>query len=162
MELHNVAARAVALLKEKGLTVATAESCTGGMIAAAITDVAGASRVFGTGVVSYSCDCKMKLLGVSAATLDAEGAVCAATAAQMAEGVRHVGDAAIGVSVTGEAGPIAAENHPVGTVFIGLADTDGTVTEEHHFEGDRAAIRRQAACAVLSLLVRRLEGGCLC
>ena len=162
MELNAIATRAVALLKEKGLTVAAAESCTGGMIAAAITDVAGASRVFGTGVVSYSCDCKMKVLGVSAATLDGSGAVCAATAAQMAEGVRRVGDAAIGVSVTGEAGPIAAESHPVGTVFIGLSDADGTVTEEHHFEGDRAAIRRQAACAVLSLLVRRLEGGAVC
>lgn len=162
MELHNIATRAVALLRDKGLTVATAESCTGGMIAAAITDVAGASRVFGTGVVSYSCDCKMKLLDVSAATLEAEGAVCAATAAQMAEGVRRVGDAAIGVSVTGEAGPVAAENHPVGTVFIGLADECGTVTEEHHFAGDRAAIRRQAAEAVLALLVRRLEGGALC
>ena len=162
MELHTLATRAVALLRDKGLTVATAESCTGGMIAAAITDVAGASRVFGTGVVSYSCDCKMKLLGVSAATLDAEGAVCAATAAQMAEGVRRVGDAAIGVSVTGEAGPVAAENHPVGTVFIGLADESGVVTEEHHFAGDRTAIRRQAAEAVLSLLVRRLEGGAVC
>ena len=61
MELNALATRAVTLLKDKGLTVATAESCTGGMIAAAITDVAGASRVFGTGVVSYSCDCKMKL-----------------------------------------------------------------------------------------------------
>lgn len=162
MELNTYAARAVALLREKGLTVATAESCTGGMIAAAITDVAGASRVFGTGMVSYSCDCKMKLLGVSAATLEAEGAVCAATAAQMAEGVRRVGDAAIGVSVTGEAGPIAAESHPVGTVFIGLADESGTVTEEHHFSGDRTAIRRQAAEAVLALLVRRLEGVTLC
>lgn len=157
MELNAYATRAVALLKEKGLTVATAESCTGGMIAAALTDVAGASRVFGTGVVSYSCDCKMKLLGVSAATLAAEGAVCAATAARMAEGVRRVADAAIGVSVTGEAGPVAAESHPVGTVFIALADADGTVTEEHHFDGDRAAIRRQAAEAVLSLLIRRLE-----
>lgn len=162
MELHSIAARAVALLKEKGLTVATAESCTGGMIAAAITDVAGASRVFGTGVVSYSCDCKQQLLGVSADTLAAEGAVCAATAAGMAEGVRRVGDAAIGVSVTGEAGPIAAESHPVGTVFIGLADECGTVTEEHHFAGDRTAIRRQAAIAVLSLLTRRLEEGSLC
>ena len=158
MELNAFATRAVALLKEKGLTVATAESCTGGLIAAAITDVAGASRVFGTGVVSYCNDCKRKLLGVSAATLTAEGAVCAATAAGMAQGVRRVGDAAIGVSVTGEAGPIAAENHPVGTVFIGLADGEGTVTEEHHFEGDRTAIRCQAAAAVLSLLVRRLEG----
>ena len=157
MEMHILATRAVALLRDRGLTVATAESCTGGMIAAAITDLAGASRVFGTGVVSYSCDCKMKLLGVSAATLEAEGAVSAATAAQMAEGVRRIADAAVGVSVTGEAGPVAAENHPVGTVFIGLADERGTVTEEHHFAGDRAAVRRQAAEAVLDLLVRRLE-----
>ena len=162
MELHNVAARAVALLKGKGLTVATAESCTGGLIAAAITDVAGASRVFGTGVVSYSCDCKRKLLGVSADTLASEGAVSATTAAGMAEGVRRVGDAAIGVSVTGEAGPVAAEAHPVGTVFIGLSDATGTVTEEHHFAGDRAAVRRQAAVAVLSLLIRRLEGVEVC
>ena len=162
MDLNAYATRAVALLRDRGLTVATAESCTGGLIAAAITDVAGASRVFGTGVVSYSCDCKMKLLGVSAATLAAEGAVCAATAAQMAEGVRRVGESAIGVSVTGEAGPIAAENHPVGTVFIGYADAHDTVVEEHRFAGDRAAIRRQAAEAVLALLVRRLEGvsGC--
>ena len=158
MELNALATRAVALLRDRGLTVATAESCTGGMIAAAITDVAGASRVFGTGVVSYSCDCKMKLLGVSSAALEAEGAVSATTAAGMAQGVRRVADAAVGVSVTGEAGPIAAEHHPVGTVFIGLSDGEGTVTEEHHFEGDRAAIRRQAATAVLSLLVRRLEG----
>ena len=162
MELHNIAARAVALLKDKGLTVAVAESCTGGMIAAAITDVAGASRVFGTGVVSYSCDCKRKLLGVSARTLETEGAVCAATAAQMAEGVRRVGCADIGVSVTGEAGPVAAEAHPVGTVFVGLSHGQTTITQEHHFDGDRAAVRRQAATAVLSLLVRYLEGVALC
>ena len=162
MELNALATRAVALLKDKGLTVATAESCTGGMIAAAITDVAGASRVFGTGVVSYCNACKMKLLGVSAETLDAEGAVSAATAAGMAEGVRRVGDAAIGVSVTGEAGPIAAEHHPVGTVFVGLADEYGTLTEQYHFDGDRAAVRRQAARAVLSLLIRRLEEVALC
>ena len=130
--------------------------------AAAITDVPGASRVFGTGVVSYSCDCKRKLLGVSAATLETEGAVCAATAAQMAEGVRRTASSAIGVSVTGEAGPIAAEAHPVGTVFIALSDEQGTVTEQHRFEGDRAAIRLQAAGAVLGLLIRRLEGGSLC
>ena len=162
MELQNIAARAVALLKEQGLTVATAESCTGGLIAAAITDVAGASRVFGTGVVSYCNDCKMKLLGVSATTLEVEGAVSAATAAQMAEGVRRIANAAIGVSVTGEAGPVAAENHPVGTVLIGLSDEQGTVTEEHHFVGDRTAVRRQAAGAVLDLLIRRLEGVAIC
>lgn len=157
MELNTLAARAVALLTEKGLTVATAESCTGGLIAAALTDVAGASRVFGTGVVSYSCDCKKKLLGVSTETLETDGAVCAATAAQMAQGVRRTAAADIGVSVTGEAGPVAAEDHPVGTVFIGLSDGGGTITEEHHFDGDRAAVRRQATEAVLSLLIDRLE-----
>ena len=80
----------------------------------------------------------------------------------MTEGVRRLADAAVGVSVTGEAGPVAAENHPVGTVFIGLADGDGTVVEEHHFDGDRTAVRRQAAVAVLSLLIRRLEGVEVC
>ena len=154
----SLAAAVVALLSAHGLTVSTAESCTGGLIAAALTDVAGASRVFGTGVVSYSNACKQKLLAVAEDTIAAHGAVSAETAGQMARGVRATADAAIGVSVTGEAGPIAAENHPVGTVFIGLADGEGTVTEEHHFEGDRTAIRRQAATAVLSLLVRRLEG----
>ena len=162
MDLTALATRAVALLREKGRTVATAESCTGGLIAAALTDVAGASRVFGTGVVSYCNDCKMKLLGVPSATLASEGAVSAATAAAMAEGVRRVGDTSVGVSVTGEAGPVAAEDHPVGTVFIALAAEDGTIIEEHHLDGNRAAVRRQAAEAVLALLVRRLEGVEVC
>lgn len=155
--LSSLAAQAVAALTAHGLTVATAESCTGGLIAAALTDVAGASRVFGTGVVSYSNECKQNLLSVSADTLSAVGAVSADTAAQMARGVLHTADAAIGVSVTGEAGPVAAENHPVGTVFIALADKKRTWVEELHLEGDRAAIRRQAAERVLSLLCRYLE-----
>ena len=120
--LSSLAAGSVAALTAHGLTVATAESCTGGLIAAALTDVAGASRVFGTGVVSYSNECKQNLLSVSADTLSAVGAVSADTAAQMAIGVRQQASADIGVSVTGEAGPVAAENHPVGTVFIGLSD----------------------------------------
>lgn len=155
--LSSLAAQAVAALTAHGLTVATAESCTGGLIAAAITDVAGASRVFGTGVVSYSNECKQNLLSVSADSLSAVGAVSAETAAQMACGVRRTANAAIGLSVTGEAGPIAAENHPVGTVFIALADKKRTWVEELHLEGDRAAIRRQAAERVLSLLCRYLE-----
>lgn len=155
--LSSLASRAVAALTVHGLTVATAESCTGGLIAAALTDVAGASRVFGTGVVSYSNECKQALLSVSADTLSALGAVSADTAGQMARGVRRTADAAIGVSVTGEAGPVAAEDHPVGTVFIALADHKRTWVEECHLEGDRAAIRRQAAERVLSLLCRYLE-----
>lgn len=153
----SLAAAVVSLLTARGLTVATAESCTGGMIAAALTDVPGASRVFGTGVVSYSNDCKQKLLTVSEDTLAAHGAVSAATAGQMARGVRAAGAAAIGVSVTGEAGPTPAENHPVGTVFIALADKKRTWVEELHLEGDRAAIRRAAADSVLWLLWRYLS-----
>lgn len=153
----SLAAAVVPLLTAHGLTVATAESCTGGLIAAALTDVPGASRVFGTGVVSYSNDCKQKLLTVSEDTLAAHGAVSAATAGQMARGVRRTADAAIGLSVTGEAGPIPAENHPVGTVFIALADKKRTWVEELHLEGDRGAIRRAAADSVLWLLWRYLS-----
>ena len=153
----SLAAAVVPLLAEHGLTVATAESCTGGLIAAALTDVPGASRVFGTGVVSYSNGCKEKLLAVSQDTLTVEGAVSAATAGQMARGVRRSAEAAIGLSVTGEAGPIPAENHPVGTVFIALADAKRTWVEECRFEGDRSAIRRAAADRVLWLLWRYLS-----
>ena len=153
----SLAAAVVALLTAHGLTVSTAESCTGGLIAAALTDVAGASRVFGTGVVSYSNACKQKLLAVAEDTIAAHGAVSAETAGQMARGVRATADAAIGVSVTGEAGPTPAENHPVGTVFIALADKKRTWVEKLHLEGDRAAIRRAAAAGVLWLLWRYLS-----
>lgn len=152
-----LAAAVVHLLADHGLTVATAESCTGGLIAAALTDVSGASRVFGTGVVSYSNDCKQNLLSVSTDTLAAVGAVSAETAGQMARGVRAAADACIGVSVTGEAGPTPSEDHPVGTVFIALADKKRTWVEQLHLEGDRAAIRAAAADRVLWLLWRYLS-----
>lgn len=147
----------VRLLAQHGLTAATAESCTGGMIAAAITDVAGASHVFGTGVVSYSNACKQAQLQVEETTLNQHGAVSEETARQMALGVRRLAAASIGVSITGEAGPIAAEDHPVGTVFIGLADKKRTWVEEWHLDGaDRASIRRQATQQALWLVWRYL------
>lgn len=153
----SLAAAVVHLLTAHGLTVATAESCTGGLIAAALTDVPGASRVFGTGVVSYSNDCKEALLSVSADTLADHGAVSAAAAGQMARGVRRTAAADLGLSVTGEAGPVPAEEHPVGTVFIALADKKRTWVEELHLDGDRAAIRAAAADSVLWLLWRYLS-----
>lgn len=157
--LSSLAADVVPKLTQRGLWVATAESCTGGIIAAALTAVPGASRVFGTGVVSYSCDCKQALLGVSGDTLATYGAVSRPTAAQMARGVRQTAHSDIGLSVTGEAGPVAAEAHPVGTVFIGLADDRHTWVEECHLDGaDRDTIRLQAAEAVLRLLWRYLDG----
>lgn len=157
-EGESLAAGVVRLLTAHGLTVATAESCTGGMIAAALTDVPGASRVFGTGVVSYSNSCKQAMLAVSADTLAESGAVSAETAGQMARGVRVTAAAQVGVSVTGEAGPQPAEALPVGTVFIALADKKRTWVEELHLEGpDRASIRCQAADHVLWLLWRYLS-----
>ena len=149
--------RVVGLLTRHGKTVATAESCTGGLVSARLTGVPGSSRVFGTGVVSYSRDCKQAMLGVSEDVLRQEGTVCAAVAEQMARGVREVARADIGVAVTGEAGPHTAEAVPVGTVFIALADARRTWVCELHLEGDRSAIRRQAASHVLYLLYRYLE-----
>ncbi len=149
--------RVVSLLTRHGKTVATAESCTGGLVSARLTGISGSSRVFGTGVVSYSRDCKQGILGVSADTLAAEGTVCAAVAQQMAQGVRKTSGADIGVAVTGEAGPQAAEAVPVGTVFVALADARRTWVCELHLAGERNAIRREAASHVLYLLYRYLE-----
>ena len=148
--------RVVALLTAHGKTVATAESCTGGLVSSRLTGVSGSSRVFGTGVVSYSWDCKQKMLQVSPDTLQQEGAVSAEVAGQMARGVRQTADADIGVSVTGEAGPNPAEQ-PVGTVFIALADAKRTWVCELHLEGERDSIRQLATNHVLFLLYRYLE-----
>lgn len=151
--------RVVRLLQQRHKTIAFAESCTGGMIASAVTGVAGASQVFGTGVVSYSGTCKEKMLRVRRDTLRQHGAVSAATAKEMARGVRTASGADIGVSVTGEAGPNPAEQ-PVGTVFIGLADSRRTWVREWHLDtpdADRNTIRRAAAGHALDLARRYLE-----
>ncbi len=153
-------AQTVALLTEKHKTVAVAESCTGGMIAARLTDVPGCSAVFGTGIVSYSRDCKQQLLGVSLQTLESHGAVSAQTAREMADGVRRKAGADIGIATTGEAGPQAAEDKPVGTVFVALADAKRTWVKELHLDAerlDREAIRRVAASHALELARRYLQ-----
>ncbi len=152
--------RVVELLTHHGKTVATAESCTGGLVAAGLTAVPGSSRVFGTGVVSYSWDCKQALLDVDKDTLACYGAVSAPVAQQMARGVRRRAGADLGVAVTGEAGPTAGEDKPVGTVFVALADARRTWVRELHLEKEadgRQAIRRLAAAHVLDLLRRYLE-----
>lgn len=153
-------ALSVALLTEKGKTVAVAESCTGGLLASRLTGVPGCSQVFGTGVVSYSWDCKKQLLGVSANTLETYGAVSAVTAREMADGIRRQACADIGIAITGEAGPHAAEDKPVGTVFVALADARRTWVKELHLDTptmDRAAIRRVSASYGLDLLRRYLQ-----
>lgn len=153
-------ALAVALLTENNKTVAVAESCTGGLLCSRLTGFPGCSRVFGTGIVSYSWDCKKQLLSVSADTLETYGAVSAETACEMADGVRRQAGADIGIAITGEAGPQAAEDKPVGTVFVALADAKRSWVKELHLDApsmDRAAIRRVAASYGLDLLRRYLQ-----
>ena len=154
---EEAAVEVVERLSRRGKTIAAAESCTGGMVAAALTSVSGSSRVIGTGVVAYSWDCKKKLLGVDGDVLEEYGAVSSQVARQMARGVRELSGADIGVSVTGEAGPVAGEQQPVGTVFIALADARRTWVKELHLEGGREEIRRAAAAAVLELACRYIE-----
>ena len=154
------AERLVALLKAQGVTCATAESCTGGGIGAAITSAPGASEVFLGGVVSYSNDVKRDVLGVSQATLDKVGAVSSETAMRMADGARRMMKADVAVSVTGVAGPGGGTaEKPVGLVWFGLATPRGTRAERALFTGDREAVRTQAVVHALGMLtVAAMDG----
>lgn len=146
-------------LCESGKTLATAESCTGGMIASRLTDIPGASQVFLGGVVSYTNGVKAHLLGVPQDLLDRFGAVSAEVAQAMAEGARTVIGADFAVSVTGVAGPSRDErNNPVGTVFIAVASERGTVVRKFAY-GDRArdGIRAMAANDAICLLMEASE-----
>ncbi len=137
-----------------GRMLATAESCTGGMIVAALTDIAGSSAVVERGFVTYSNAAKTELLGVDAALIAAKGAVSAEVAAAMAKGALAHSQAAVAVSVTGIAGPDGGSSEkPVGLVWFGLAAGDETTVEQHIFAGDRAAVRRQATERALGLLL---------
>lgn len=138
----------------QGKTLATAESCTGGGIGAALTAVPGSSAVYKGGIISYTNWVKENLLGVSGEMLEKYGAVSEAVAQAMAVGARDRLQADISVSVTGLAGPGGDEyGNPVGTVFIGYADENKSYAKEFHFSGDRETVRQQAIqmalCAIL-------------
>ena len=138
-------------------TVAVAESCTGGLLCDRITSVSGSSRYFRAGLIAYHNDVKRRCLGVSEATLARDGAVSAATAKQMAEGVRRLAEASVGVSVTGIAGPTGGTSRkPVGMVYLGLSDGRRTMSRRCQFFGDRRAIKTQAAQTALDWLRRSL------
>jgi nicotinamide-nucleotide amidase len=152
-----LAAKADAVLaacRAGGLKVATAESCTGGMVAAALTDIAGSSNVVERGFVTYSNAAKMELLGVPAQMILAHGAVSPEVAEAMALGALAHAPVDLAVSITGIAGPDGATpTKPVGLVFLGIARRHGIChTERHVFAGDRAAIRHAAALRALELL----------
>jgi len=157
--MNNTAENLVALLKARGLTCATAESCTGGGVGNAITSVAGSSAVFTGGVISYANEVKRDVLGVSQATLDTVGAVSPETAAQMAAGVRKLLGVDLAVSLTGVAGPDGGSaEKPVGLVWFGLATVGGVRTEKAIFRGDRAKVREQAVMHALGMLMVAASG----
>ena len=149
--------RVIEKLRERGLLLATAESCTGGLCAKRLTDVAGASQVFCGGVVSYTNDVKIRLLGVKEETLAQFGAVSGETAREMAEGARQATGADVAVSVTGVAGPSSDEmGNVVGTVFIAFSSEQETVSEKLQLSGDREKIREQSVNAMLWLAMRKI------
>lgn len=148
-----------AALLARGWRMATAESCTGGWIAKAVTDRAGSSAVFEAGLVTYSNAAKQRLLGVPAEVLARHGAVSEACALAMVEGLMAVVDAELGVAVTGIAGPDGGTpDKPVGTVWIAWQRRGRPALARcHHFRGDRGSVRRQAVLAALQGLARLAE-----
>ena len=148
----------IAALKAHGTTLATAESCTGGLTAKRLTDVPGASAVFLGGVVSYTNGVKERTLGVPHDTLETYSAVSEPTARAMAEGVRRLTGADFGVSVTGVAGPDKDDRgHDVGTVYVALSAENETTVQLLHLSGDRSAIRAAAADEMLRMLLTYLK-----
>lgn len=160
-DIRNAAATLVATLTRARQSVATAESCTGGWIAKAITDIPGSSAVIGYGIVSYSNGAKESMLGVRNKTLEANGAVSEPVVVEMAEGAVRLSGADVGVAVSGVAGPDGgSKDKPVGTVWFAWTIRDDdlrTETERKCFDGDRDAVRRQTVLHALAGIQSRLD-----
>ncbi|MGD2062184.1 MAG: nicotinamide-nucleotide amidohydrolase family protein [Nitrospirota bacterium] len=154
-----LARRLVAALTARRQWLAVAESCTGGLLAATITDVPGASAVFYGGVVSYANAAKVGWLGVDARLLAARGAVSAEVATAMTEGLLAVPVVSLACAITGIAGPSGGTaGKPVGTVFIAVGDRKAVAAVHHLFPGDRAAVRAGTVVQALRALLDRLDG----
>jgi PncC family amidohydrolase len=142
----------------RGITVGTAESCTGGLVAHVLTEVPGSSGYFAGGIVSYSNAIKERDLGVAADVIARHGAVSAQTARAMATGARLRLGVDVAVSVTGIAGPGGGtDEKPIGLTYIGVADRDGVDVRRYAWTGDRTANKRSSAAAALTLMIGRLE-----
>ena len=157
---RELATEIIRLLTLSGETVAAAESLTGGLVAAALTDVPGASNAFRGGVVAYATELKAQVLGVDVGMLKKYGPVHAPVAAAMAEGVRHSLGATIGVATTGVAGPGSQDGHPAGTVHVAVSLVGDTVVRTMALEGNRDEVRRLTVERVLGLLLGRLREEC--
>ena len=153
--LEQVVAR---LLGERGQSLATAESLTGGLVGARVTTVPGASSYYRGGVVAYATEAKAAVLGVDRQLLDRQGPVSEPVVAAMAEGVRRAFAADVGVATTGVAGPTEQGGRPVGNLCLAVADPAGTVTTTTRAPGDRTQVRAWATTLALDLLRQRLEG----
>lgn len=152
------AERLVKSLKEKGLHITTAESCTGGLAASLIVEVSGASDIFEEGYITYSDRVKIRVLGVRGATLRSYSAVSASAAREMAEGAARVSGSQLAISITGYAGPEPGEDGtPAGTVFIGTCYRNMTLAQHFEFQGDRQQVQQQAAQKALELALERLK-----
>jgi PncC family amidohydrolase len=156
--LVEMAGRIQSAMIERGSTLATAESCTGGLVGHVLTEVSGSSGYYVGGLISYSNGLKEHELGVDAATLERHGAVSAQTCVAMAEGARSRYGASFAVAVTGIAGPDGGtEQKPVGLTYVGAADTAGHDVRRYVWSGDRHSNKLQSAQAALELLLERLD-----
>ncbi|HEY0240269.1 MAG TPA: nicotinamide-nucleotide amidohydrolase family protein [Friedmanniella sp.] len=152
------AADVLAALRGRGLTLATAESLTGGLVGAALTAVAGSSDVYRGGIVCYATDLKASLVGVPAAVLEAHGPVAPETAAALAVGAARTCGADVGIATTGVAGPSSQDGHPVGEVHVSVSVGAGEpFVRSLHLTGDRDEVRGQSVDAVLGLLRETLD-----
>ena len=148
------------LLLEKRMTLATAESCSGGLLAHRLTNIPGISEVFLLGVVSYSNSAKARVLGVDAGVIEGRGAVSPEVAGQMAAGVQALAGSSLGVGITGIAGPGGGTaEKPVGTVYMGLSLPEHSIREVRHFlfKGDRESIKLQTTDKALAWICEMLE-----
>ena len=159
-DLTSLSEQLAKLLLQRHKQLAVAESCTGGWLAKSLTDLAGSSRWFDRGFVTYSNAAKQDLLGVPAETLEDHGAVSEAVGEAMARGALQHSRADITVSISGIAGPGGeVPGKPVGTVCFGLATDKQIQSDTQHFEGDREAVRRQSVIHALTRLIDVLERG---
>lgn len=154
----NLEEKIVHELQKRNVTITTAESCTGGLLAGRILNVSGASAVYNEGHITYSNEAKERLLGVSHETLQTYGAVSEQTAAEMARGAALAANADVGLSTTGIAGPTGGTpEKPVGLVYVGCCYHGKVTVEEHCFAGDREQNRNAAVEAILQLLWKTLS-----
>ena len=156
--MESLAQQVLSACRERDWTLATAESCTGGMVAAALTEIAGSSDVVDRGYVTYSNNAKMQMLGVLPATLETYGAVSIQVAAEMADGALNAAGVDLAVSITGIAGPGGSDNKPEGRVCFGLASSNQTYTETQDFGPlGRPAIRKATVDHALMLMAQHLS-----